>query len=119
MSHFTILKKKHKKQINSVFDLQSDNISLLQVVGGEYIGYFIYDGDVLVIDKDAPLYDSAKVFVRINGKECIKIYRIIGDFGYMQISLSTILPVEIGDLKYEIIGVITKVIHISNQCLMN
>ena len=119
MNYFTILKKQHKKQINSIFEVQTDNISLLRVVGSAYLGYFIYDGDVLVIDTDAKLYDCDKVFVRINGVESVKIYRQIGDFGYLQTSISTILPEAIGDLKYEIIGVITKVIHISNKGLIN
>jgi len=115
MSYFATLNKKHKKQVNSILEFQSDNLSLLQVIGSDYIGYFIYDGDILVIDKNIPLYDSAKVFVRINGKECIKIYRIIGEFGYLQTALSTVLPEFIGDLKYEIIGVITNVIHTANN----
>jgi SOS-response transcriptional repressor LexA len=119
MSYFTTLKKQHKKQINSILEEKSNNISLLRVVGNEYIGYFIYNGDVLVIDTNAKPYESAKVFVRINGKESIKIYRQIGDYGYLQTSISVILPEIMGDLRYEIIGVITQVIHISNQGLTN
>ena len=118
MSHFTALKKQHKKQIHSFLEEQGESNTLLRVVGNEYIGYFIYDGDVLVIDTEAKPFETAKVLVRFNGKESIKIYRQIGDHGYLQKSLSVILPEFIGDLQYEIVGVITKVIHMHNF-LMN
>jgi SOS-response transcriptional repressor LexA len=119
MSHFKLLKKKHQKDININLDVLSDDISLVKVSCHNYIGYNIFDGDVLVIDKNAELYDGAKVFVRIQDKECIKIYRIIGDFPYLQTSFSCILPVEIGDLKYEIMGVITNVVRCFSKSMIN
>jgi len=119
MNHFTLLKKKHQKDIYSKLDVLSENISLIKVSCYDYIGYNIYDGDVLIIDKNAPLYDGAKVFVKIQDKECIKIYRIIGDFAYLQTSFSCILPVEIGDLKYEIMGVITNVVRCFSKSMIN
>ena len=114
MNYFSLLKKKDKKEISTQHKIDFDKTSLLKVIGNSNIGHFIYDGDILVIEKDVPLFDSAKVLVRIGGKECIKIYRIIGEFGYLQTSLSCIFPEKIGDLEYEVIGVITKIIHNHN-----
>ncbi|MCL2040047.1 MAG: hypothetical protein FWG85_06430 [Bacteroidetes bacterium] len=118
MNDFTILKNKHKKNINAKLDILADNI-LVKVSCHNYISYNIFDGDVLVIDKDAPLCDGAKVFVRLQDKEFIKIYRIIGDFSYLQTSFSCILPLEIGDLKYEIIGIITNVVRDFSKSMLN
>jgi SOS-response transcriptional repressor LexA len=119
MEYFCELKKKDKDQITSLFEIEPDTISLLKVIGTSYISYFIYDGDVLMIDTNLNPIDGDKVLVRISDKECIKIYRIIGEFGYLQTDISTIFPEKIGDLRYEILGVIIRVLHISNEGFMN
>jgi SOS-response transcriptional repressor LexA len=95
--------------VNSLINTKSS--SFVKINGNDYSNLFIYDGDMIIVDSGIQLYDSARVLVSTNGKLSIKIYRIIDNCKYIQGENYSFLPLEIGDMRFDILGTVTGIIH--------
>ncbi len=72
----------------------------------------INDGDVLIIDSAIDPADSKLVVALINGELTLKYYREINGKKYLQGEDRSFVPISIEPyLDFNIIGVVTKVIH--------
>lgn len=75
----------------------------------------ICDGDILIVDKSLTPIDGKIVIAKINGTYMIKYYRFYKGSTYLESHSQNFFPVDIGDeFKYEILGVVTKIIHTFN-----
>lgn len=72
----------------------------------------IFDNDIVVFDTAIRPQDGKVVIAESNNELTIKIYRNINGTEYLQLSDSSFLPLRIEPyLQFDIIGVVTKVIH--------
>ncbi len=72
----------------------------------------INDGDVLIIDTAVDPEDSKLVVALINGELTLKHYREINGKKYLQADDKSFVPLSIEPyLDFNLIGVVTKIIH--------
>lgn len=75
----------------------------------------ICDGDILIVDKSISPNDGKIVIAKINETYMIKYYRDVDGSIYLESHSQNFFPVDLGeDFKYEILGVVTKIIHTFN-----
>lgn len=90
-------------------------IIAIDVVDDAFVDFFINNGDVLLVEPDAEIYQDAKLLVSMNGKYSIKIYKEIEDIKYLQTADKKYLPFEILPyIEFKIIGIVTGIVH-NNQ----
>lgn len=83
-----------------------------KVIGREMEDVGIKDGDVLVIDTDSKPTDGRIVVVRVGEEHLVKYYRDINGSQYLESQNRSFIPIQLSSLlKYEMIGVVNKVIH--------
>ncbi len=72
----------------------------------------ISDGDILIVDSVVDATDSKVVVATINGELTVKIYRNVDGEEFLQSGNMQFMPMRIEPyMEYDIIGVVTKVIH--------
>lgn len=83
-----------------------------KVIGRQMEDVGIKDGDVLVIDTASRPTDGRIVVVKVGEEHLVKYYRDINGSQYLESQNRSFIPIQLSDmLKYEMIGVVTKVIH--------
>lgn len=71
----------------------------------------ISDGDILIIDSTIVPEDGKIIVASINNELTVKIYRRVNGEEFLQSDDKRFVPLIIGEMEYEIIGVVSKVIH--------
>lgn len=75
-------------------------------------GAGIHDGDLLIVDRSAPVADKKIVIGVINGEFTVKRIRKKGTQLFLEPENDAYKPIEItGDMDFTIWGVVTYVIH--------
>lgn len=83
-----------------------------RVIGDDMREAGICNGDILIVDKSIIPTDGKIVIAKINGTFLIKYYRFHNGISYLESHSQSFFPVDLGDdFKYEILGVVTKIIH--------
>ena len=83
-----------------------------RINGDSYKHLGIADQDLLIADSEVSLRDGNTVLVSLNKELTVKIYRDIKGEKYFQSEDNRFVPVNMKPhLDYQIVGVITKVIH--------
>lgn len=97
--------------LTNILAPQSKNIYLVKVNGESMIDENIYDGDILIVDKNEVPKDGSIVIAALNGELTVKTFRLIEGKPYLFSANKKFLPIEIGELmQFEIQGVVKHVI---------
>ncbi|MFH1052574.1 MAG: S24 family peptidase [bacterium] len=84
---------------------------LVRVVGDSMIDENIYEGDILVVNKDEKPTDGKVVIAALNGEMTVKTLRVIESKVYLFSANKRFLPMEILPFwEFEIQGVVKHVI---------
>lgn len=98
--------------LNSVLAPNPSDVYLVRVTGESMINEGIFDGDILVVNKNEKPKDGKVVIAALNGEMAVKTYRIIEDKVYLFSANEKFLPIEIKPFwQFEIQGVVKHVIH--------
>ena len=88
------------------------NIYLVRVCGESMIDENIFDGDLLIVDKNEKPMDGKVVIAALNGEMAVKTFRIIEKKIYLVSANKKFLPLEIEPyMEFHIQGVVKHVIH--------
>ncbi|MDC1067907.1 S24 family peptidase [Candidatus Kapabacteria bacterium] len=71
----------------------------------------IHDSDILIIDTGSEPIDGKMILVMLNEELTVKIFRDIDGEIFFESSQNNFIPRNLPGLNYEMIGVITKIIH--------
>lgn len=82
-----------------------------RVQGLNMIHSGIRDNDILVIDSSMQPTDGRIVLVSMNNGLTVKIYREINGEAFLESQKQQFLPLTIGEIQFNIIGTVTKIIH--------
>lgn len=82
-----------------------------KISGDDLNNIGIYDGDILIIDTSSKPEDGKIILVMLNNELTVKFYRNIEGEIFFESSKNNFVPQNLPGLEYEIIGVITKIIH--------
>ncbi len=82
-----------------------------RVQGLNMIHNGIRDGDILVVDSELQPTDGRIVLATMNNGLTVKIYREIGGEAFLESQKQQFLPLTIGEIQFNIIGTVTKIIH--------
>ena len=100
------------------FNLSSHLISnpknsyLVHVVGDSMIDEAIYEGDILVVEKQKTVKDGDIVIAALNGEMAVKTYKLIDGKAYLYSANKRFLPIEIKPFwEFQIQGIVKFVIH--------
>jgi DNA polymerase V len=103
---------------SQMFDLKSvlapkpSDIYLVRVTGESMINEGIFDGDILVVNKNEAAKDGKVVIAALNGEMAVKSYREIEGKVYLFSANEKFLPIEILPFwQFDIQGVVKHVIH--------
>ncbi len=98
--------------LNSVLAPNPSDVYLVRVTGESMINEGIFDGDILIVNKNEKPKDGKVVIAALNGEMAVKTYRIIEDKVYLFSANEKFLPIEIKPFwQFEIQGVVKHVIH--------
>lgn len=98
--------------LNSVLAPKPDDVFLVRVSGESMIDEGIYDGDILVVNKNERPKDGKVVIAALNGEMAVKTFRKIEGKTYLFSANSKFLPIEIMPFwQFEIQGIVKHVIH--------
>ncbi|MDX9791494.1 MAG: S24 family peptidase [Candidatus Kapabacteria bacterium] len=98
--------------LNSVLAPKPDDVFLVRVSGESMIDEGIYDGDILVVNKNERPKDGKVVIAALNGEMAVKTFRTIEGKTYLFSANSKFLPFEIMPFwQFEIQGIVKHVIH--------
>ncbi|MFP4369380.1 MAG: LexA family protein [Candidatus Kapaibacterium sp.] len=108
----------HKEKFKANLDLNKflapkpEAVYLVRVNGESMIDEQIYDGDILVVDKERKPVDGLVVIAALNGEMAVKTYRVIDGEAYLFSANKKFLPIKIMPFwNFEIQGVVRYVIH--------
>lgn len=88
---------------------------LVHVNGESMIEKSIFDGDLLIVEKNGVIADGKIVIASVDGELTCKIYREIGGKAWLYPANSKFEPIEIKELSDLVIqGVVKHVIHEMN-----
>jgi len=82
-----------------------------RVHGLDMVHQGIRDGDILVVDSALEPDDGRIVLAELNQGLTVKVYRIFDGEAFLESRNHQFLPLSIGDLEFNIIGTVTKIIH--------
>lgn len=82
-----------------------------KVSGLNLVNYGIRDGNILIVDSAIKPYDGRLVLVSINNELSVKVFRTINDEVYLESGDAKFLPLNIGELEFNILGTVTRIIH--------
>lgn len=89
-----------------------ENYYMVQVSGESMIEENIYDGDILIVEKNNQPKDGEIVIASLNGEMLVKIFRLINGKVYLFSANKRFFPIEIfPDWQFEILGVVRHCIH--------
>ncbi|MEJ5245686.1 MAG: S24 family peptidase [Bacteroidota bacterium] len=89
-----------------------ENYYMVQVSGESMIEENIYDGDILIVEKNNQPKDGDIVIASLNGEMLVKIFRLINGKVYLFSANKRFIPIEIfPDWQFEILGVVRHCIH--------
>ncbi len=107
-----------KEQLKNMLDLNTfltpspKEYFLVKVSGESMINEGIYDGDILIVNKNEFPKDGKVVIAALNGEMAVKTYRNIEGTVYLFSANEKFLPIEIKPFwEFEIQGVVKHVIH--------
>ena len=90
-------------------------IIAIDVIDDSFVDFFVNNGDVLLVEKSADIYQDAKILVTMNGKYSIKIFKEIESIKYLQTADKKYLPFAIAPyIEYKVIGIVIGIVH-NNQ----
>jgi DNA polymerase V len=90
----------------------SSNLYIVKVAGESMIDVNIYNGDLLIVDKNEKPKDGKIIIAVINGELLVKILKIIDEKVFLFSANSKFLPLEIlPNFNFQIQGVVKHVIH--------
>lgn len=88
------------------------NIYMVRVNGESMIDEGIYDGDVLIVNRNEEPKDGLVVIAALNGETAVKSYRVVDGKTYLYSANEKFLPIEIQPYwQFDIQGVVKFVIH--------
>lgn len=88
------------------------NIFVVRVSGESMIDEGIYDGDILIVDKEEEPKDGKVVIAALNGELLVKTYKNMEGKIYLFSANKRFVPIEIfPDWDFKIQGVVKHVIH--------
>ena len=82
-----------------------------KVKGNEMAEAGIHDGDFLIIDRSIKPEDGKIVVASINDELSVKYFRDIDGELYLETQNQQFLPINIGEMEFDILGVVTNIIH--------
>lgn len=82
-----------------------------RVEGLNMIHAGIRDGDILVVDSSLQPEDGRIVLAKMNNGLTVKIFRLFDGEPFLESQKQQFLPLTIGEIQFEIIGTVTKIIH--------
>ncbi len=82
-----------------------------RINGKELEPYGISDQDILIVDTALEPEDGKLILVDLSGNFTVKNYRLIEGEEYLESHDRQYLPLNIGELSYKPVGVITAIIH--------
>lgn len=98
--------------LNAFLAPNPKNLYLVQVSGQSMINENIYNGDILIVDKNETPKDGKIVIASLNGDMFVKTLKIKSNKIYLYSANSQFLPIEIlPDFNFKIQGVVKNVIH--------
>lgn len=98
--------------LNSVLAPKPNDVYLVRVSGESMINEGIFDGDILVVNKNEKPKDGKVVIAALNGEMAVKTYREIEGRVYLFSANDKFLPIEILPFwQFDIQGVVKHVIH--------
>ena len=98
--------------LNSVLAPKPNDVYLVRVTGESMINEGIFDGDILVVNKNDKPKDGKVVIAALNGEMAVKTYREIEGKVYLFSANDKFLPIEILPFwQFDIQGVVKHVIH--------
>ncbi len=71
----------------------------------------IRDGDILIVDSSIVPDDGRLVLASMGNDLTVKIYREIDGEVYLESGNHKFLPLNIGEIEFNILGTVTKIIH--------
>jgi DNA polymerase V len=108
----------HLRKVRKMLDLNRflapnpDNIFLVRVSGDSMIGADIFDGDILVVDRQEKPSNGKIVIAEINGEMAVKYLRIESNGLMLESANSKYKPIEISEYyEFQIQGVVRHVIR--------
>lgn len=98
--------------LNELLTCQSKDIFLVKVSGESMIDENIFDGDLLIVEKNEIPTNGKIVIAALNGEMAVKTYKLIDNHVYLISANKKFLPIEIKDyMEFQIQGVVKHVIH--------
>ena len=83
-----------------------------KVKGDDMSQIGIREDDIIIFDTSLEPVDGKIIIINVKNEMAVKVYRNINDVEYIQSSNNQFLPLNIHPyLEFNIIGVVTKVIH--------
>lgn len=82
-----------------------------KVKGSEMAEAGIQDGDFLIIDRAIKPVDGKIVIASINDELSVKYFRDIEGELYLETQNQKFLPLNIGEMEFKVLGVVTNIIH--------
>lgn len=71
----------------------------------------IRDDDVLIVDSSIDPVDGKFVLIYLKNELTVKVYRNIRGKEYLQSANNQFVPLKVGSMNFDVLGVVTKVIH--------
>ena len=91
---------------------KNSQMYMVQVSGESMKDEGIYNGDILIVDRNEQAKEGSVVIAAVNGEMLVKTYRIIDGCVYLFSANRNFLPIEIyPDWSLEIQGVVKHCIH--------
>lgn len=82
-----------------------------KVSGLNMQNYGIRDGDILIVDSAITPHEGRLVLASMENDLTVKIFREIDGEVYLESGNHKFLPLNIGEIEFNIMGTVTKIIH--------
>ncbi|HRP02871.1 MAG TPA: S24 family peptidase [Candidatus Kapabacteria bacterium] len=82
-----------------------------KVSGLKMQNYGVRDGDILIVDSSIVPHDGRLILASMGEELTVKIYREIDNEVYLESGNQKFLPLNIGEMEFNILGTVTKIIH--------
>ncbi len=104
--------KEELLDLNETLAPKPENIFIVRVNGESMIEEHIYDGDVLIVERETKPKDGQVVIAALNGEMAVKKYRVKDGKVYLFSANKSFLPIEIKPFwEFQIQGIVRHVIH--------
>jgi DNA polymerase V len=83
-----------------------------KVMGNDFDFMGVKDNDIMIVDTSVEPNDGKMIIVEMNGELVLKIFRIFNDSEVLESANSSFIPINIEPfVKFNVIGVVTSIIH--------